>query len=74
MKKENIYKFLYAVCAVCVLGFFIRLFADYLTYDAALTSAPFYTYVLIRGVEFGFLAAVLFVVGNIFKKKYSGKK
>ena len=33
MKKENIYKFLYAVCLFLIIGFAIRLGADYFKYD-----------------------------------------
>lgn len=48
MKKENIYKFLYVVCIFLIVGFAIRLGADYFKYDNINNSAPFYTLIIER--------------------------
>lgn len=67
MKKENIYKFLYAVCIFLIVGFVIRLGADYFN---ATDSAPFYVFVIERTVEFIIPSVIVFIVGNVMKKKY----
>lgn len=71
MKKENIYKFLYAVCIFLIVGFAIRLGADYFIYDDINNSAPFYTFVIERVVEFILPSIIVFIVGKVMKKKYS---
>ena len=71
MKKENIYKFLYAVCIFLIVGFVIRLWADYFKYDNINNSAPFYTFVIERVVEFILPSIIVFIVGKVMKKKYS---
>lgn len=68
MKKENIYKFLYAVCIFLIVGFVIRLGADYFN---ATNSAPFYVFVIERAVEFIIPSIIVFIVGKVMKKKYS---
>ncbi len=71
MKKENIYKFLYAICIFIIIGFMIRLGADYFKYDNINNSAPFYVVLIERIVEFIIPSIVLFIIGKIMKKKYS---
>lgn len=71
MKKENIYKFLYAVCIFLIVGFAIRLGADYFKYDKINNSAPFYTFIIERVVEFILPSIIVFIVGKVMKKKYS---
>ncbi len=70
MKKENIYKFLYAVAIFLVIIFFIRLGIDYFHYDTNQDSAPFYTYILVDGLEWIVPSIVVFVVGIFCKKKF----
>ena len=69
MKKENIYKFLFLISGLLVLGFIIRLVVDYIKYDPNMTSAPFYTYIIIRALEFLILAIIIFVIGLFLRKK-----
>jgi len=71
MKKENIYKFLYAVCIFLIVGFVIRLGADYFKYDNINNSTPFYTFIIERVVEFIIPSIIVFIVGKVMKKKYS---
>ncbi len=73
MKKENIYKFLYAISILLIVGFAIRLGADYFKYDAALTSAPFYVYIITRALEFLLPSAIIFVIATVIKKRKDRK-
>ena len=70
MKKENCYKFLYAISIFLVIGFGIRLGVDYFKYNTINNSAPFYTYIIVRGLEFIVPSIVVFIVGIFCKKKY----
>ncbi len=53
MKKENIYKFLYIVAALLVVGFAIAFGVDAYKYNTGgyLGSAPLYAYALVDAVE-----------------------
>ena len=73
MKKENIYKFLFLISGLLVFGFIIRLVVDYIKYDPIITSAPFYTYIIIRAIEFLVAAIILFVVALVLRKKWHKK-
>ncbi len=71
MKKENIYKFLYAVSMFLVIGFAIRLGVDYFKYDNIGDSAPFYAFVIERIIEFIIPSIIVFIIAKVVKKKYS---
>ena len=71
MKKENIYKFLYAVSIFLVIGFAIRLGADYFRNDNISNSAPFYAFIIERVIEFIIPSIIVFIVAKVVKKKYS---
>ena len=71
MKKENIYKFLYAVSIFLVIGFAIRLGVDYFKYDNMNNSVPFYAFIIERVVEFIIPSIIVFIVAKVVKKKYS---
>lgn len=71
MKKEKWYKFLFAVSGLLVVGFIIRVIADYIQYDLIATSFPFYATLLLRSVEFILPCIITFVIAIILKKKYS---
>lgn len=70
MKKENIYKFLYLISILLIVGAIIRLFVDYIKYDDINNSAPFYILIIERIFEFILPSIILFIVGKIMKKKY----
>lgn len=70
MKKENIYKFLYLISILLIVGAIIRLFVDYIKYDNINNSAPFYILIIERIFEFILPSIILFIVGKIMKKKY----
>lgn len=71
MKKENIYKFLYAVSIFLVIGFAIRLGVDYSKCDNMSNSAPFYAFIIERVIEFLIPSIIVFIVAKVVKKKYS---
>ena len=54
MKKENIYKFLYILAALLVVGFAIAFGVDAYKYNTGgyLGSAPLYVYALVDAVEY----------------------
>lgn len=68
MKKENWYKLLYIIGTLLVVGFILRTTVDYVRYDGIQNSAPFYTFALIRALEFLLPASVAFVLACILKK------
>lgn len=70
MKKENIYKFLYAVSIFLIIAFAIRLGVDYYNYNTYLCSAPFYLFIIERIVEFILPSIIVFIVASITKNKY----
>lgn len=71
MKKENIYKFLYAISILLFIGFCIRLGVDFIKYDTITNSAPFYAYIIVRTVEFLLPSIILFIVAKIVNRKYN---
>ena len=75
MKKENIYKFLYIVSALLVVGFAIAFGVDAYKYDNGgyIGSAPLYAYALIRVIEFIIPSVIVFAVAIICKKKFAKK-
>ncbi|MDO5564911.1 MAG: hypothetical protein Q4F88_06765 [Eubacteriales bacterium] len=71
MKKENYYKFMYAIAILLLIGFAIRLGADYFKYDSITSSAPFYVFILERALEFILPSIIIFIVGIVCKKKFA---
>ncbi len=74
MKKVNIYKFLYTVSALLVLGFAIHTIVDGCRYNSMLTSFPFYAFVLVRAIEYLVPSIIVFIVAVIVKKKFANKE
>ena len=72
MKKENIYKFLYIVAALLVVGFAIAFGVDAYKYNTGgyLGSAPLYAYALVDAVEYLLPSLAFFVAAIICKKKF----
>ena len=71
MKKENVYKFLYLVSILLIIGFGIRLGIDYFKYDEVSNSAPFYTFIIERTLEFILPSIIVFIVAKFAKKKFN---
>ena len=75
MKKNNIYKFLYTISALLVLGFFISFGVDIYHYNTrVMGSAPLYLYALVRAIEFIVPSIIVFIVALIVKKKLTNKE
>lgn len=68
MKK--IYKYLYIFSIVLVLFFIVMVGVDYFSYDLVNNSASFYTFVLLRFIEFIVPSIIIFIIAEIIKKKY----
>ena len=66
MRKENIYKFLYAISIFLIIGFIIGISVEFIKYDEMNNSAPLYAFIIIRTIEFG--------VGKVTKKKFIKEK
>ena len=75
IKKENIYKFLYLVAALLVVGFAIDTGVDIYKYNSGgyLGSAPLYVYILVNAIEYLLPGSAFFVAGVICKKKFPKK-
>lgn len=69
MKK--ICQFLYVIVALLIIGFIIRIGVDYYKYDTVNNSAPFYSLIIERTIEFLIPSVILFIVTKIVKKKYA---
>lgn len=67
--KNGIIKILYCAFAVLVLAFIVFLGIDFYFYDPISTSAPFYAYLIIRGLEFLLPAVIVLIVCEILKRK-----
>ena len=76
MKKENIYKFLYILAALLVVGFAIAFGVDTYKYNTGgyLGSAPLYAYALVDAVEYLLPSLAFFIAGLICKKKFTKKE
>lgn len=73
MKKDKYWLFLYIMAALLVVGFAIRLGADYYK-NYEFGSSPFYLYVIERFAEFILPAIACFAAGHILKKKLCKEK
>ena len=71
MRKENIYKLLYAISILLIIAFVIIIVADYFKYDNLNNLAPFYVFIITRMIEFIMPSVVIFIIGRMTKKKYS---
>lgn len=75
MKKENIYKFLYIVTALLVVGFAIAFGVDSYKYYTGgyLGSAPLYAYALVDAVKYLLPSLAILITAIICKKKFAKK-
>ena len=71
MKKENIFRCLYAISLLLMVVFITLTGMDWWKYDEALNSAPFYIFVVKRVIELVIPSIVIFIIARIIKKKYS---
>ena len=69
MKKQKCVTFLYLVSIILVVGFLVSVCVDYFTYDSTYNSAPFYVFIIVRGIEFILTVLPILIVATILKKK-----
>ena len=71
MKKQDIYKILYAASILLIIAFVIISGIDYYTYcNTPAFSAPFYLFIIARAAEFLIPSIIVFIIGRAVKKKY----
>lgn len=68
MKKKDIYKLFYLTSILMLIGFFIRMGADYFKYNNT-NSAPFYLFLIERLLEFIIPSIIFYIIGKNLKKK-----
>ena len=68
MRKAILYKTLFIVSALLILGFAISFGVDAYNYNIFMGSAPLYAYAIVRAVEFIIPSFVAFVIALIIKK------
>ena len=68
--KSNLFKVLYCVFIVLVIAFIVFLGIDFYFYDPISTSAPFYAYLIIRGLEFLLPAVIIFIISEVVRRKF----
>jgi hypothetical protein len=68
MRKAILYKALFIVSALLILGFAISFGVDAYNYNIFMGSAPLYAYAIVRAVEFIIPSFVAFVIALIIKK------
>lgn len=69
MKKKKIYKILFLISLLLIILCLIILTIDFIKYNTMDNSSPFYTFIIIRIIEFILPSTILAVVGNIIKNK-----
>ena len=74
MKKINGVKICNFVSTLLLIGFVINTIFDYIRYSTALTSAPFYIFVIVNAIYFLLPAIIVFIVGALIKKKAKKEK
>ena len=76
MKKENIYKFLYILSALLVVGFAIDTGVDIYKYNTGgyMGSAPLYVYILVNAIEYLLPSLAFFIAGLSCKNKLAKKR
>lgn len=68
MKQFIVYKLLYILSLISIIGFFVLLAVDWHRYNDTLNSAPFYAFAIIRGIEFLIPSLTLFITAKIIKR------
>ena len=76
IKKEIIYKILFAVSALLVLCFAIGFGVDIYMYNnnMYMSSAPLYAYAISRAVALIVPSIIVFILALILKKKFKNKE
>lgn len=70
MKKENIFKYLYVISTLLIIGCFILIGIDWYNYGVE-DSAPFSAFIIVRIIEFIIPSIIIAIIARIMKKKYN---
>ncbi len=65
----KINRFLSLIGILLVIGFVIRLWADYYKYHNSITSEPFYVFIIGRSVAFLLPSIICFIAAAYYKNK-----
>lgn len=65
--KDNIRKFLLLASIILFVVFLIFIVFDFINYDSFENSAPFYTFLIVRTLEFLVPSVVLVIISKIIK-------
>jgi len=76
MNKKNGYRLCFVGSALFAVVFVVQVIRDYISYldPTLLNSAPFYLWVIMDGLYFLLPGAILFLVGQLLKKKVNKKR
>ena len=74
MKKTIAHKLLYGAAGLMAVGFGVHTLVDYLRYDSALNTAPFYIWIIVNALLWLIPALLAFLAGFIAHKKLSKKE
>ena len=67
--KSNICKVLYCAFALLIIAFVVFLGVDFYYYHPIHSSAPFYAYIIVRGLEFLLPAVIILIICGILGRK-----
>ena len=70
-KTLELDKFLSLIGIILIIGFVIRLGADYYKYKDTINSVPFYTFIIGRSLVFLLPSIICFISATYFKNKNS---
>ena len=69
MTRKIIFRILCILSIFLILGMLVSLGIDYYRYSTTLNSAPFYVWALVRWLEFGVPAQILFIIAWLLERK-----
>ena len=70
MKWKKLWNYLLVITILLIVIFLFIVGIDYYNYDTLNNSAPFYTYIIVRSLEFILPSIILFLISLWIKKNY----
>lgn len=67
--KKSLSKITFVLTILLFICFIISIIVDYINYDATLTSFPFYTNIIVRGIEFLLPSIICLIISFVSRKK-----
>lgn len=68
--KSNLHRLFYTLAVLCIVIGVVVIGLDRIAYDSMLNSAPFRVFMLVRAIEFGIPAILLWLIGLLYQKKH----